>query len=747
MKTKDGNTFARSGSASCTSRSALHRLWLQAWLLAAFSTSPSNAQESFASLENLGGERIDGYGPQHGHFLVYGVSESFVGRDLNGDGDEADSIVHLRNLRTDTTICTGFAAMYPGALEGYLDWVPLQVSEFYQGEDLNGDGDRDDTVLHLHQISTGATRNLRVRAGFGLPFSSSDPNLLGWVPLFVSSGPSSRESSLHLHNLSTGETTDTRACGNPWIRTRNGFAFNRGGIVGVFDLDRREAHSTTLPAGRLASDGEWILSGVAEEALGVDLNGDGDKSDRDVLHAHHIVSGETRNLGLSSREIYWFGDSIVFNVKPGHVPFSPSDQVAYRYDLFAGALEELGGGRVKYEVEDHLILQRDDGSIEDSLVEIYHASSREVTARFADAVVLPAYTGFDPWLVLLVSEKYAQADWNGDGDVDDNVLLAHDVSRHETKTLGAYVANDYETFWSEGSRLIYPVDEAGEGRDLDGDGDVGLDDGGRGVVFVHDFITGETSNLRTLDPLSQYPRLSSGTRIAIGVREGDRDADLNGDGDREDTVVHIFDTTTKKAMNLCIAGSPVFHENIVVVEAVERAEGRDLNGDEDVEDHRVIHVHDTQTGITQNLGVSCAPLCSGGRSLGDRVIFPVDESAQRQDLNGDGDIEDAVIHLLTLSDADSADVAFRRGDSNTDRTVDISDAITTLGVLFLGGDAFTCTDASDANDDGLVDISDPIVTLQVLLLGQVTIPPPGLRDCGRDPTKDGLSCAAYEHCS
>lgn len=103
----------------------------------------------------------------------------------------------------------------------------------------------------------------------------------------------------------------------------------------------------------------------------------------------------------------------------------------------------------------------------------------------------------------------------------------------------------------------------------------------------------------------------------------------------------------------------------------------------------------------------------------------------------DGKIVHAAAEFL---DPISPDVEFRRGDCNDDRTVDISDAIFTLVVLFLGEGDPGCDDACDSNDDGEVDISDPITTLEVLFLGQGSIPLPGSRDCGVDPTQDELSC-------
>ena len=82
-----------------------------------------------------------------------------------------------------------------------------------------------------------------------------------------------------------------------------------------------------------------------------------------------------------------------------------------------------------------------------------------------------------------------------------------------------------------------------------------------------------------------------------------------------------------------------------------------------------------------------------------------------------------------------------RGDCNGDGTVNMTDAISTFESLFLGTFEITCNDACDSNDDGAVDIADGIATLGVLFLGNGIIPPPGINQCGIDPTDDEAGCA------
>jgi hypothetical protein len=82
---------------------------------------------------------------------------------------------------------------------------------------------------------------------------------------------------------------------------------------------------------------------------------------------------------------------------------------------------------------------------------------------------------------------------------------------------------------------------------------------------------------------------------------------------------------------------------------------------------------------------------------------------------------------------------FLRGDANLDLNLDISDPLAAIGFLFLGNQELLCPDSADANDDGQLDISDPSFLLNYLFLGQTAPPAPGPRQCGEDPTADGLA--------
>src|SRR5262245_41050103 len=90
-----------------------------------------------------------------------------VARD--GDGDTEDSVYQVVALEQDRTLNLGLAAAPIGESSSSVaslgvEWLVLPVSERAQGKDLNGDLDLEDVVLHLHDLEASSTRNLELAA-------------------------------------------------------------------------------------------------------------------------------------------------------------------------------------------------------------------------------------------------------------------------------------------------------------------------------------------------------------------------------------------------------------------------------------------------------------------------------------------------------------------------------------------------------------------------------------------------------
>jgi len=105
--------------------------------------------------------------------------------------------------------------------------------------------------------------------------------------------------------------------------------------------------------------------------------------------------------------------------------------------------------------------------------------------------------------------------------------------------------------------------------------------------------------------------------------------------------------------------------------------------------------------------------------------------------------------VVSFSRSDSprpSDPTFRRGDVNADRRVNIVDVLVLLDHIFRREAAPPCRKAADADDSGRLNIIDPLTILSFIFdRGEALAPP--LRECGPDPSADGLDCVSFAPCT
>ena len=643
-----------------------------AFLSVSFAAS-TFAQENVATT-NLGADSA----AITGNWLAYSVWESFSGEDLNGDGDLSDNSVHVRDLSTGETTNL--------RLEGRVLLISGNWLVFADGRD----------VVHVHDLSTGETRNL------GLPTWRDIYVTDDWLVIPVTEG--AQETDLN----GDGDTNDYA-------------------VVHTHNLVRNETTNLMLEAAGSSIhpwnvSGDWLVLSVSESGQAQDLNGDGDTRDA-VFHVHNLLAGETTNLGLEARRRYY------------------------------GAII---GDHVLLGIAEHGADLNNDGDRFDVVAHVHDMSTGQTTnLELALACERYCVSISDGAFVFGVSEEGQGMDLNGDGDLVDLIVYVRDPTTAAIRNLGIAIRYWWGPPWISSEQwLVYVACEEANGEDLNGDGDTK-----DFVAQVHDLSNGRIRNTRLAlagnseDP--EYPdaQLMSGGWLVLTVGEREHGSDLNGDGDSRDEIQHVYNLSTGEVTNLGLqadqapGGGDGFPPD-------RRAEGEwlsaggrewhsgDFNGDGDTED-RLFHVARLATGETRTFALAA----SAGRSRISRfwLLTTIEESYQHEDLNGDGDEDDDVYFLVDLARLFRAPV-FLRGDCNEDRAVDISDAISTLGVLFLGDGEITCQDACDSNDDSAVDISDAITTLGVLFLGNGIIPLPGMSECGVDPTDDELTCETFERC-
>lgn len=625
-----------------------------------------------------------------GPVLVVLVNEEQQGADLNRDGDTFDLLPHVFDARTGTTTLLNVSAILNPIAVGRL--VILSV---FEDQDLNGDGDRDDSIVHVYDTERRILRNLRLpgdnlegllsdgqRFAFGVNEAQQGADLNG--------DGDTADVVLHVFDVLTGRTVNTRL-GSTFVgredvrlagrfiativgedaqgqRDLNGDGDSVDGVVHI--VDAVSGRSRNL--GITADDGTApplfeagagvLLVGTAESEQGADLNRDGDRDDI-VAQLVDLESGRRRNLAL--------------DIRADALPrFDPAQRLA------AFGVSEAGQGQTDL---------NGDGDTDDSVLHLLDTASGEARNTRVAGRVLQILE--QRRIGLSTDEASVQRDLNGDGDVLDAVVrLLDGPSLRLVNTRTAIETSSSSPFGfpittGEGSLLSFRSPEAEQGRDLNGDGD--LDDV---VLQVSDLARGVTRSSGVESFLTPNTLLANGLvqsdgRYAIPVLEtGQGGRDLNGDGDAEDVVLHLFDARTGRTRNLGLAVPIIFA--FLPIPAIVRGDGfvalpvfetaTDWNGDGDLADP-ILHLVDLPTGTVSRVPAALAdpisfPLFAGipesvlqtqnpffalltrpspAQGIGDVFSFGVSEGAQGEtDLNGDGDSFDIVIHAARISDVD-----------------------------------------------------------------------------------------------
>lgn len=238
-----------------------------------------------------------------------------------------------------------------------------------------------------------------------------------------------------------------------------------------------------MGAAELATpSGDWYLL-VSEEDQDLDLNGDGDLEDG----VYHRVGPDLQTiepLGLSSIDgvlvsngrftallvteidgIDRNGDGDLLDAY-----FAVHDSVTDR--TFAPALP-ISDARCVFLGDRLAILVTDedqdgDGDVSGNKPVYLLDPVRETSTNLVfDAGRLDVV---GPLLVVTGGESPGN-DWNGDGDSFDPALFVWDPFTGEV--MNTHRAPDGDISWSDASSFLFPVDELQDGRDGNGDGDLG----------------------------------------------------------------------------------------------------------------------------------------------------------------------------------------------------------------------------------------------------------------------------------
>ncbi len=571
-------------------------------------TACHRSSSSFSPVvTNLGLATSELFGDGDLWFAV-GRESDAGGTDLNSDGDTDDEVVFLLEadsgvfLNTHLALGRGAGLLPIQAASGYL--AVFAVSEAHQGNtDLNGDGDSDDLVLYAYDRATGTTSNLELAVPYSLvSYSGVLPAVENRLAAFIVTEAGQGNQDLN----GDGDSADH-------------VLFVYGPIAPV-------THNTGIePFSELWIGADGVAYYAYESPGSSDLNGDADLDDF-VLQVYDSQGRVNRNTGLAN-----FEAAPLFAAGTWVVPVVESAQ---------GSSDLNGDG----DSEDAVFFAFDAPTVETQDIE---PGNLGLTATFESS-----RASADRF--LLVAGEIPGLNDNLDGDLEDSIPVVYDPELDTmTSTRTAIVPPPSRPVFFRGDLAAFQADELAQGDDLDGDGNpFGF------VVQVVDLRAGPTTNL-ALDSF----RIASAKDLLLILRlEGPAGMDWNRDGDEFDPVLHIWDPATIQTTNTGISSSEIFGgtDERLLLYSQELFEGRDLNGDGNLDDP-VFVLHDVVRGRPFSLGlagdfVGVAALAENGRA-----IFMAAEQSQGEDLNGDGDLLDQVLHISeTLNMAATPERAGRR---------------------------------------------------------------------------------------
>lgn len=795
--------------------------------LSSFGTKLSS-QDSPILAENLGANEafVDG------DHIFYKVFESFSNQNLNGDGDMKDLVLHYRNIQTGEVVNTRIAGdfLYQQILSNR--WLILIAQEADQSEDLNGDSDMADRVLQVHDLQTQTTTNsnlavstvLHNREGTQLLLRISEEHQ--FEDLDGNREIENGKQTLHIYSLETGEIKNFGIDALFFLETETEYLFsifeseknedyNQDGdradpIFHFLDKETLELRNTQFSYAvtgafrwtpKVLEQGEWLYFLIPERTQGVDFNSDGDQGDLGV-RAYNVHSKEILEVAASSFNTTKFNNHIVAYVEKESIQQrdlnedgDTHDQVTHIQNLLTGEIKNLKVAGFPAAFHNDFVIIRvsegaqnedldEDGSIFGEVYFRYNLATDELTNLHlfggpSDNVIVTE----DSCLFLNQNEFSLKRDLNGDGDEADRSIIrvapySGGVSLFKDSNgdmffdekiyfwaLEDQSDQDFNTDGDKNDRVLHElvcgregfnnlelegeilghvngnllISETEGSEDLNGDGDF------NDSLFY--YFNAEDNHLKDLNLLGTQGWVHENLLI-LQISEPQMETDFNDDGAHFDEITHIYSLEDDILINtkdtLTFLGQ---HRNWFVGSISEPQKNQDLNGDGDKMD-QVLHVFDLSTSKIYNLKSAASSEVIFTNS--NQLIFPVLEEDQGFDLNGDGSISfDLIYHLVQLDELSNSIPQFIRGDCNRDGTVNLSDPIQTLVDLFLPkeGERLTCADACDSNDDGIVEIVDPVITLGYLFLGQGGIPLPGAVACGEDPTVDALSCLQPPVCA
>lgn len=475
-----------------------------------------------------------------GRRVVFAAREVNEGRDLNGDGDLLDSVLHAYDAATGALYNHGMAVRVDIAVRGNV--VLYSASENDNGADYNGDDDKFDSILH--QAAFNGSQKVNVgHAVTDIVFEES----------YAVVGISEIATGQVLNG--DGDASDDR-------------------IVALYDpakLKLTLLRRAVMSFSNVATTAGAFAFAVDEPRDDRDHNGDGDQIDQ-VPFTHVLASGKTTNSQRQGHIVRTAlpdrhrnaGSRIAMRTSEAEHGADLSgdgdllDEVPAIIDLTTGKIVHDGAPGMLHatasswlvEVVDEAELGKDASGDGDALDHAVGFHNLATGAAWSPELALAAPNislRLDPapqGLAVGEVREFAsgQQDLNGDGDAQDTLLAAFDPAQGWAEVFAVHstcqddILDDPHV---QGQHALACSNEAAAGQDLNGDGDL-LDRVAQGV----DLTTGALRPSGMAMSQTSLGQRMIGSVAFFVASEADQQADLDGDGDQSDVVVHRLDAAT-----------------------------------------------------------------------------------------------------------------------------------------------------------------------------------------------------------
>ena len=379
---------------------------------------------------------VTSYVAAGGHYIAYLVHESAVGQDLDGDGWTNDTVLQYQNVDTNQRVNTGIA-VYNFRIETDGTNIVFLQRERNIEEDVNGNGHQRDVILGYYNIANQSVHYLPIKP-------TLNTGSRGQLRSYDIHGPmiSYVDKELYIgHDVTgDGDTNDY--------------------VIRYWDFDQQQIVDTGLASlyadvshGRLATT-------VSEGAMQRDLNEDGDTDDAVVLFAD----------------------------------------------------PNTGEYRVLHSYRDHNIINPN------------------------------SYPAVDGWRVVFRKhERDEQADLNGDGRImSQSVLFSADLTSNRVDNLGVIGTGQ---LWVRGDWVAYETSEHNVQQDINGDGDFQWDT----LAGLTNIWTGETRLLQRGGEYYLGDRTLALRNAEFRLGDDGLGIDANQDGDTSDTIAFFVDVQQSAA--------------------------------------------------------------------------------------------------------------------------------------------------------------------------------------------------------